>query len=110
MAEDLIQQFVDGLIKEAGLEKMPESFKTEYNEKLGLEAQKRIGAVALKELSPEAMDEFGKLVEKDPDQKKLEEFFKNNIPDYEAKIQAALKEFAAEFIESAKQLKASIGK
>jgi hypothetical protein len=110
MVEDLIQQFVEGLIKEAGLEKMPESFKKEYNEKLGLEAQKRIGAVALKELSAEAMDKFGELIEKDPSPKKLEEFFKQNIPDYETKVQNALQEFANEFIESAKQLKASIGK
>lgn len=108
MAEDLIQQFVEGLIKEAGLEKMPESFKKEYYEKLGLEVQRRIGAIAIKELTAEAMDEFTKLVEKNPSPAKLEEFFKNNISDYEAKIQAALQEFAAEFIASAKQLKASI--
>lgn len=110
MAEDLIQQFVEGLIKEAGLENMPERFKNEYNEKLGLEAQKRIGAAAIKELDEKALDEFSKLAEKDATPEKIEEFFKNNIPDFEAKIQAALQEFAVEFIESAKQLKESIGK
>ena len=110
MVNDLTQQFVENLIIGAGLSNMPESFKKEYYEKLGIEAQRRIGAVALKELTPKAMDEFTKLVETNPEPEKIEEFFRNNITDYETKIGEALRVFAAEFIESAQKLRASLNK
>jgi len=105
---DLITTFVAELLKKSGLEDVPKSFYDEYSQKIGMEAQKRLGMIAMRELTPEAVDEFGKLMSNEADSKTLAEFFKKNIPDYEKKVEEALKEFADEFLVSAAKLKASV--
>jgi hypothetical protein len=108
MQSDIIADFVAGLIKKAGLDKVPQGFHDEYAEKIKAEAQKRLGIIALRELTPEAVDKFGELVGRDAKPEELAEFFKNNIPDYEKKVTEALEQFADEFLASAAKLKAAI--
>ncbi len=105
MQPDLINTFVTELLKKAELEKVPQHFYNEYVEKIGNEVQKRLGIIAMKELSPDAVDEFGKLVSSEAKPETLAEFFKKNIPDYEEKVENALREFADEFLASAAKLK-----
>lgn len=105
---DLISTFVAELLKKADLHDVPPDFYEEYSQKIGMEAQKRLGMIAMRELTPEAVDEFGKLITNEADPKTLAEFFKKNIPDYEKKVEEALKEFADEFLVSATKLKASV--
>ena len=107
MQTDLITNFVAELLKKAGLADMPEKFRDEYSEKIGLEVQKRLGLVAMKELSPEAVDKFGQLMTADAKPDELAEFFQQNIPDYETKVTQALKDFADEFLASAEKLRQS---
>lgn len=105
MQKDLVAQFVSELIKKAGLDNVPEKFREEYAEKIGAEVQRRIGLVALKELSPQALDEFNVLAGKDAKPDELAEFFKKSVPDWEDKITVALKEFSDEFLASSEKLK-----
>lgn len=105
MQPQLIASFVAELLKKAGLDKVPENFYQEYSEKIGMEVQKRLGLLAMKELSPEAVEDFGKMMAADADPKELGDFFQKNIPDYEVKVESALKEFADEFLLSADKLK-----
>lgn len=107
MQPELIANFVEELLKKAGLSNVPENFHKEYTEKIGLEVQKRLGLIAMKELSPEAVDKFGSLMAADASPVELSEFFQQNIPDYEAKVTQTLKEFADEFLASADKLKNS---
>jgi len=108
MQPDLISTFVTELLKKAGLDDVPRDFYDEYSQKIGVEAQKRLGMIAIRELTPDAVDEFGKLMTDEADPKTLAEFFKKNIPDYEKKVEEALKEFADEFLTSAAKLKVSV--
>jgi hypothetical protein len=105
MQPDLIATFVTELLKKAGLEDVPKSFYDEYSEKIGVEVQKRLGLIAMKELTPEAVDKFGELVSRNADPGEMAKFFKENISEYEEKISLALKEFADEFLASAAKLK-----
>lgn len=105
MQPDLINTFVTELLKKSELDKVPQDFYNEYLEKIGNEVQKRLGIIAMKELSPDAVDEFGKLVSNEAKPEALAQFFKKNIPNYEAKVESALKEFADEFLASAAKLK-----
>jgi len=105
MPANFVEQFVSELIVKAGLDKVPENFKKEYAEKISAEVERRIGLVAIKELNSEALDKFDKLMEADTTPDKLADFFQKNIPDYESKISAALKDFADEFLASANKLK-----
>jgi hypothetical protein len=105
MQPDLIATFVTELLKKAGLEKVPQSFYDDYSEKIGVEVQKRLGIIAMRELTPEAVDKFGELVSRNAAPEEMAKFFKENIPEYEEKISMALKEFADEFLTSAAKLK-----
>ena len=103
----MVADFVAGLLKKAGLDKGPRSFRAEYAEKIKAEAQKRLGIVAIRELTPEAVDKFGELAGRGALPGEFAEFFKKNIPDYEKKAADALKKFADEFLSSAAELKAA---
>ena len=107
MASDLTQKFVTELLKQAGLENMPEEFKNDYLEKLSVAAEERVGLSTLKELSPQDMEEFMNLSADNAAPQALADFLKEKIPDYEAKVTAALQEFAKEFTASAEKLKTS---
>jgi len=104
---DPIQQFIQEVLKKAGVSQMPEDFKQQYVEKLAAEAQKRLGIMALSEMDEKGMKEFEKLMtaEKAPEQKELLEFFESKIPDFPQKVTETLKKFGEEFIQGAERLK-----
>ncbi len=105
MQENLISQFVERLIQDAGLDNVPENFRAEYTEKIGAEVQKRIGLIAVKEMGPETLDEFAALLEKDPKPEEMNKFFASRIPDLDKKVSEALREFSEEFLAGAEKLK-----
>jgi uncharacterized protein YdiU (UPF0061 family) len=110
MEKNLISQFIENMLKEAGFSEMPEKFKEEYAAKLTLEAQTRLGAMAMKELDEKSLVEYMKMMEKQaPDLDKLQEFFQARIPDFEAKIIKVLEDFALEFKQGADKIKAAAG-
>lgn len=103
--EDYIQKFIYQIIKEAGLDKMPKDFLDEYTDKLAMEAQKRLGLAAIKELNEQKIREFSKIKES-RDAKAINEFLSANIENFEDKMTMALQGFSQEVIASAKKLNA----
>lgn len=105
--ENVIEKFVQEMIKKAGIDNMPDDFKKEYTEKLGVEVQQRLGIMALQELDENGMKEFETLMkgEKEPEPQQLLDFFQKKIPDFNEKLSQTLKQFAEEFISGAEKLK-----
>lgn len=105
--ENVIEQFIQGVIKKAGIDNMPEDFKKEYAEKLAAEAQRRLGMVALQELDEKGVKDFEKFMGSDKALKpaKVMEFFNSRIPDFSTKVAKALEQFGNEFIQGAAKLK-----
>ena len=104
-SENHIEKFVVEIIKQAGLDKMPEDFLADYTEKVTMEAQKRLGLSAVEALPDDKLKEFTELTEKSPDDFiKINAFLKENISDFEEKMSKALRDFGLEMIESAKKL------
>lgn len=106
-AESLIG-YIDQLFRDAGLDKLPESFRDEYGQRLALEAQRRIGVVVMTGLAPEVANKFLKLTESGAGQTVVAEFLKKNVPDYEQKTAMALEEFRQEFLKSAQSLEDNV--
>lgn len=105
--EDIIQNFVLDLLKQAGLDNMPEEFKKEYIEKLAIEAERRLGVMAMEELDAKGLEEFENFMSTHdaPKTEEFLEFFNNHIPDFTAKTSQTLQDFAQEFLSSANDLK-----
>ncbi len=105
MANDNMQEFIEQIIKEAGLDKMPQDFLEAYSEKVRTEAVKRLGIVAVKELNEKQIEEFNKLMEETGnDAAKMNEYLAENIGNFQEKMSQALAEFGREVIENAKNL------
>lgn len=103
--ENYIKKFVDQIIKESGLDKMPKDFLEEYSEKLTMEAQKRLGLVTVRELNEKQIKEFTKIAkETEQDSKAVNDFLITNINNFEKKMTIALQDFGKEIINSAKKL------
>ncbi|MBU4601138.1 DUF5663 domain-containing protein [Candidatus Parcubacteria bacterium] len=103
--ENYMEKFINQIIKEAGIDKMPKDFVDEYADKLTTEAQKRLGLAAIKELDEGKIKEFNK-IEESHDAKAINEFLSANIENFEEKMTVALNEFGKKVIESAKKLNA----
>lgn len=104
--EDVIATYVAELLKKAGIESLPEDFKTDYVQKLTAEVQQRLGIMALTELDEDGLQKFEKIMRENetPDQKMLLEFFNSEITDFEAKVQKTLSQFSEEFLSTATNL------
>jgi uncharacterized protein YdiU (UPF0061 family) len=111
MIKDL-QQFIKDIILKADMKNLPKSFLDEYEEKLMIEAQRRLGVLMTKELDEKGIKAFNELMQKNsnPDQKALLDFFNVYIPNFEQKMEKGLREFAQEFIDGLKQLKTKVNK
>lgn len=103
-----MDQYVKQIMAQAGIADLPEDFKQDYMEKLSIEAQRRLGIMAMGEMDENGLKDFEKLMaeNKQPQPEELMEFFKARIPDFESKVTAALKEFAEEFAGGAEKLRA----
>lgn len=98
---DLIDKFIEEIIKEAGLENGPKEDLDKYKEDLLGLLQKKLGIEMMKMLSDEQLDKYIKLIEQQPKADDLFEFFSKNIPDFNNKVTVVLNEFKKEFITSA---------
>jgi len=105
--ENIIEQFIQGMIKKAGIDNMPEDFKKEYTEKLAVQAQQRLGMVAIQELDEKGVEDFEEFMSKNESPKPDEvlDFFNTRIPDFSTKVAKTLEEFGNEFIQGAAKLK-----
>lgn len=105
--ENMILKMINEALVKAGIDQMPEDFKKTYTTKLALEAQQRLGIMALDELDEKSLKEYESLIsgKKDPKPTELMDFFNTNIPDFQKKVQKTLDKFGQEIIDSAKRLK-----
>ncbi len=105
--EDIIQNFVLDLLKKAGIDNMPEEFKKEYIEKLAIEAERRLGVMAMEELDAKGLEDFEAFMStrEAPKSEEFLEFFNGHISDFTAKANKTLQDFAQEFLSSATDLK-----
>ena len=105
--EDVIQRFIQDMIKNAGIDNMPDDFKKTYSEKLAVEAQRRLGIMAIAELDEQGAKDFEEFIAKNqsPEPQKTLEFFNSRISNFETKVQETLTKFAEEFISGAEKLK-----
>ncbi|MFA5126422.1 MAG: DUF5663 domain-containing protein [Patescibacteria group bacterium] len=108
-AEDIIQNFALDLLKQAGIDNMPEEFKKEYLEKLAIEAERRLGVMAMEELDAKGLEEFEAFMStrEAPKSEEFLEFFNSHISDFSAKANQTLQDFAKEFLSSAADLKSA---
>ena len=104
--QDVIQNFVNENIKKAGIGDLPEDFKKDYTEKLAVEAQQRLGIMALSHLNGKGIKDFENLLKtaKTPKPQELLEFFDSRIPDFTQKVVETLKKFGEEFLAGAERL------
>ena len=96
--------FIDQLLKSAGLDALPEEYKIEYVKKLQGSIDERVGIVAMRELDETGLEEFGALVnrESEPSSDEIQAFLLAKIPDFEQKVKAEMEKLASEFVEAVK--------
>lgn len=104
--ENIIQQYLESILTEAGLDGMPEGFKQEYFEKLEEEITKRLGVVALRAMDDQTLDQFDALISEHPElpAEKVISFYQEHIPNFIDKVQNALMDFKTEFVNRAKAM------
>lgn len=104
---NIMDQYVNQIMQQAGIANLPEDFKKDYVAKLSAEAQRRLGIMAMGEMDEQGLKDFEQLMEENKEQnpQALMEFFKARIPDFENKVTVALKQFAEEFVDGAAKLK-----
>lgn len=97
-----LYQFIDDLLRQAYLDKLPEKFKEEYKDKILVELQKRIGVMALNNLSDKDVEKFNVLLKKtDVNIDDIMQFLKEKLPDIQTKIDQVMDKFQQEFLKSA---------
>ena len=78
---------------------MPKDFLAEYEEKLATEAKKRLGVVAMENLSKEQAAELADLAEKNSDNPEaISGYLSENIKDFEQIMSKTLQEFGEEVV------------
>ena len=105
--DNIMEQYVNQIMQQAGIADLPEDFKKDYVEKLSVEAQRRLGIMALGEMDESGIKDFEKLMaeNKEPKPEQLMEFFKQRVPDFQTKVIETLKQFAQEFVTGANNLR-----
>ncbi|MFH1192165.1 MAG: hypothetical protein V1655_01695 [bacterium] len=114
MDKEIMLKFIDEVISKSGLE-LPDDFKTDYQERMLSNLQKKIWLLMISELDDAKLKKFVELTDgiSDPenigDKKNIDilEFFKNNIEDFEIKILKAMDAFGNDFISDVVALKDS---
>lgn len=102
---DPLEHFAYEVLRAAGLDALPEDAKAEFIVKIRDQAQRRMGAVAMQHLDEQGMTEFNALLAQTPppDPATVQSFFTTKIPDFDAKVQEGLMQFADEFVSAAKK-------
>jgi len=94
-------QVLDQLVKEMGIDTLPEDKRNELLIKMTEVLLKRIFVETMEKLGEEGRAEYEKFLENDNiDPKEAQEFFKQRIPNYEDMIQQTIDEFKKEMMEA----------
>jgi len=99
--------YIQNLLKAADLDLLPEEEKEGYINDLTREIEKRVGLLIMQELKEKDFNKYTKLVTsgKEEDLLQAPQFLDKKIKDWPDKLGQALKSFADEFVQTAKQVK-----
>lgn len=103
LVDKTLDVYLEQLLKAANIASMPEDYKRSYKERLGLEVNRRIGIKVMDELEKEDLQEFEKLLEKEPGPEEIQKFIFTRVPNLEEVVKKALDDFASEFMTAAKR-------
>lgn len=109
MDPSFIRLFVQEILTEAGLDDLPQEFKSDYVHKLSYELRRRIGIHAVNALDQKSFDEFQNLIKDNPTQDLFNviDFFKEKLVNFNDLVAHTLYEFRLEILSHANELKAS---
>lgn len=100
---DLVIQITQHIITKAGLDTLPKALIDEYQERLAVEIQRRIGLLSLgmlDEAGRKQMEEWSKIASPTP--QAFVAFFQKNVPNYETRLAELIEQLAQEIVEKLK--------
>lgn len=95
-----LQVFIEGLIKEKGLEDLDPEILTQLKEDLQKRLENIINATILENLPSEKLPEFEKLLDSGADDEMIQSFCRENIPNLDEVIAKALLDFRRSYLVS----------
>lgn len=101
---DPITTYAEELVKQGGFKHLSPDYREKFVAQIAEQAQNKLGLMALSNLDQAKMETFAALAEKNPPQGEILKFFRENIKDFDAKMQQSLEEFGADFIRRSKML------
>lgn len=105
--QEAIIQFIDQLIKDAGLSEMSQDFLDDYKEQLTMELMKRLGLQVLNTLSDEQREEALTFMQTNPTPQEIDEFYRKKLPNINEVTKNTLEEFRREYLTKAQTLKSA---
>lgn len=103
-AQNPIAIYADELVKRAGFKNLSPDYRKKFVAQLTEQAQNKLGLMALSELGQAQMEKFSNLAAQSPPQGEILAFFRQNIADFDRKMQKTLEEFGGDFIRRSKML------
>ena len=101
-----LETFAEGLIAQAGFDKLPDKFRQDFKEQIMNEALQRLGMLLAAELTPEQLQAYERLFTASADptaDPAISQFISSNVPDFAAKSAAVLKSYGEEFLSEAQK-------
>lgn len=99
-SENPQKEVLDNLVKDLGLNDLPEDKRNGIIIKMTEVLLKRIFLETMEKLGEKGREEYEKMSENNITPEEMEVFLKNNIKDYDKMVQNIIKEFKAEMITS----------
>ena len=104
MPSEPIDQFVDNLLKQAGMNNLPEDYQEVYKEKVKEQINRRISLMLMENLNDKSAKEISDLFSRPEslDLAQSQEIFAKYVPGLEEKVAAEMLAFAEDFVKAAK--------
>ncbi len=92
-----INDFIDQVIKDAGLDTETPEVLEQIKSDLSDSLENRVNAMIVTNIPEEKMEEFDKIMDSNDDEK-MQAFLKKTIPDFEQKVALELAQFRASYL------------
>lgn len=102
--QEAIEQFVDQLIKDAGLDAMDPNFLSDYKEQLIMTLMQRVGLEVLNRLNDREREEAVSFMETNPTREEIDEFYRKGIPHLEELTKNLMEGFRTDFLKKSQTL------
>ena len=95
-----LSQALEDLVKEMGIDSLPEDKKNSLLIKMTDALLKRIFIETMEKLDDQGRDEYGEMMEKNPTPEEVESFFSERIGDYDELVRKTIVDFKNEITET----------